>query len=127
MGQENSGARRYQSCGGPAGVLAAACETRLAELIPLSNQNSDDCTPLTVRRIVHDLFADELPIAELDAFAERLHLHLMPPGDLLMITLFFVEHILPHLGEGQGWLARMPRITSARALSRTSSTKIRRK
>ena len=93
-----------QSCGGPAGVLAAACETRLTELIPLSNQNSEDATPLTVRRIVHDLFADDLPITELDAFAERLHLHLMPPGDLLMITLFFVEHILPQLGEGQGWM-----------------------
>ena len=93
-----------QSCGGPAGVLAAACETRLAELIPLSNQNSDDSPPLTVRRIVHDLFADEISLAELDAFAERLHLHLMPPGDLLMITLFFVEHILPQLGEGQGWM-----------------------
>ena len=90
--------------GGPAGVLAAACETRLTELIPTSNQKTEDDTPLTVRRIVHDLFVDDLPTTELEAFAERLHLHLMPPSDLLMIKLFFVEHILPQLGEGQGWM-----------------------
>ena len=93
-----------QSCGGPAGVLAAACETSMTELIPISNQKPEDGTPLTVRRIVHDLFADSLPVTDLDAFAERLHLHLMPPGDLLMITLFFVEHVLPLLGDGQGWM-----------------------
>ncbi len=59
---------------------------------------------MTVHRLARELFAAELPAKELDALAERLHQHIQPSNDLLVLTLFFVEHILPHLGTGPGWL-----------------------
>jgi hypothetical protein len=59
---------------------------------------------LLISQIVRELFTDEIPEAELKALTERLQMHLMPSGDLIMISLFFVEHVLPHLGAGPGWM-----------------------
>jgi hypothetical protein len=89
---------------GASGVLTAACETPVDELLARSSKNGKGSQPLTVHRLVRDLFSSKLPEKELEALAERLHLHIMPPGDLLVLPLFFVEHILPHLGTGPGWL-----------------------
>ncbi len=86
------------------GVLVAACGTPVDELLDHPETSGEATRPLTVHRIVHDMFADKIPEKELDALAERLHLHMMPPGNLLVLPLFFVEHILPHLGTGPGWL-----------------------
>jgi hypothetical protein len=89
---------------GAAGVLAAARGTPVTELLAPTNVSEAITQPLTVHRLVRDLFAAELPEKELEALAERLHLYLMPPGDLLVLPLFFVEHLLPQLGTGPGWL-----------------------
>jgi hypothetical protein len=89
---------------GVAGVLAAACAAPLSELLANAAGQPTDGEPLTVHQLVRDLFSGALPDPELEAAAERLHLHIMPPGDLLVLTLFFVEHILPHLGAGPGWM-----------------------
>ena len=89
---------------GAAGVLAAACETPIDELLEHPGTFREISQSLTVHRLVRDLFSTELPEKELQALGERLHLHIQPPGDLLVLTLFFVEHILPHLGTGPGWL-----------------------
>ena len=86
---------------GVAELLTAACSTPLDELLTAFGESS---VPTTVHRLVRDLFADELPAKELDALAERLHQHIQPSTDLLVLTLFFVEHILPNLGTGPGWL-----------------------
>jgi hypothetical protein len=86
---------------GAAALLAAACETPLDDLLADSGESS---VPMTVHRLARELFAAELPAKELDALAERLHQHIQPSNDLLVLTLFFVEHILPHLGTGPGWL-----------------------
>jgi hypothetical protein len=93
-----------EEAGGPVGVLKLACETPLAELIPTASERIPDDKRMAVSRIVYDLFSDVIPELELKALAERLRAHLMPPGDLLMISLFFVEHVLPHLGAGPGWM-----------------------
>ncbi|MCX6066933.1 MAG: hypothetical protein NT121_14455 [Chloroflexi bacterium] len=97
-------ALHLEEAGGPALVLKKACGTPLTELIPPSAESRADSEPMAVGRIVRDLFAEELPEMELNALAERLRIHLMPPGDLVMISLFFVEHVLPHLGAGPGWM-----------------------
>lgn len=86
---------------GVAALLAAACETPLDELLADSCERS---MPMTVHRLARELFSAELPAKELDALAERLHQHIQPSTDLLVLTLFFVEHILPYLGTGPGWL-----------------------
>jgi hypothetical protein len=86
---------------GIAALLTAACEVPLDELLADTGENS---IPTTVHRLVRELFAADVPGKELDALAERLHQHIQPSSDLLVLTLFFVEHILPHLGTGPGWL-----------------------
>ncbi len=86
---------------GAAGVLRAACETPVTELLA---QPGEAAMPNTVHRLVRELFASELPAKELEAQAERLHQHIQPSTDILVLTHFFVEHILPQLGPGPGWL-----------------------
>lgn len=105
-GPDTSALRRWlmeslENCQDTAGVLVAACEAPVETLLACPGE---DCPPMTVHRLVRELFADELPARELDALAERLHQHIQPSTDLLVLTLFFVEHILPHLGTGPGWL-----------------------
>jgi len=45
-----------------------------------------------------------LPASQLDAFSERLRMHIMPQNDRIVISLFFLEHVLPHLGSGPAWM-----------------------
>jgi hypothetical protein len=97
-------ALHLDEAGGPARVLKQACETPLTELIPVTAESRVDDKPVAVSKIVRDLFAEEIPEMELNALAEQLRIHLMPPGDLVMISLFFVEHVLPYLGAGPGWM-----------------------
>ena len=97
-------AAHIEQCGGPEGVLTAAYETPVETLIPSGAPTPVDDQPLTVRTIVRDLFCSELPREQVDSLAERLQMHLMPPGDLLFITHFFIERILPWLGTGPGWM-----------------------
>jgi len=89
---------------GPEGVLRAACQAPLDDLIPLDAQAPDDALPQTVEALVRDLFADTLPEATCQALAAQLQNHLMPPNDTIHITLFFLEHVLPYLGPGAAWL-----------------------
>ncbi len=86
---------------GVAALLTEACGVPLEDLLADSGESS---IPMTVHRLVRELFASELPTKELDALAECLHQHIQPSSDLLVLTLFFVEYILPHLGTGPGWL-----------------------
>jgi hypothetical protein len=96
-----SGVETYD---GPAGVLAASCETPLNELLSTENKNTKMARPMDVAGIVHGLFEGELPHSQLLAFAERLRMHIMPQNDQIVISLFFLEHILPHLGAGPAWM-----------------------
>ena len=89
---------------GPLGTLAASVETPLQELLSVSPIPLVEGTPQDVLAILRQLFAGELPDAQLMAFAERLRMHIMPQNDQIVISLFFLEHILPHLGAGPAWM-----------------------
>jgi len=72
-------------------------------LIPLEAETAGEA--MTVRRLVFDLFggvdlSDEL----LDSLASAIQNHIMPQNDLIVVRLYFLEHILPHLGAGPGWM-----------------------
>jgi hypothetical protein len=96
--------------GGAEGVLRAAAITSLDELIPLAaQQKDDDDQALTVRALLRDLFKDELADGLLDSLAAALQAHLMPQNDLIVISLFFIEHVLPHLDAGPGWMLTLMR------------------
>jgi hypothetical protein len=94
--------------GGPAGVLSAAAEAPLDSLLPLG-ADGDGSEPSTVRHIIHDLFAGDLPDEKLDALASAIQTHIMPPNDLIVISHFFIEHILPHMGAGPAWMLTLLR------------------
>jgi hypothetical protein len=89
---------------GPAGVLAASCETPLSELFSPQHSTEQPGKPMDVAEILRYLFSGELPAPQLEAFAERLRMHIMPQNDQIVISLFFLEHILPHLGAGPAWM-----------------------
>jgi hypothetical protein len=96
-----SGVETYN---GPAGVLAASCETPLSELFASNQENAPSGRPMDVAEVLRYLFSGELPDSQLLAFAERLRMHIMPQNDQIVISLFFLEHILPHLGAGPAWM-----------------------
>ena len=98
-----------EGMGGPEGVLAAAAETPLEELLPLGTQAQTEDTPETITAILRSLFADMLPAERLETLSTRLHKHIMPDTDRLGMTHFFVEHVLPHLGPGPGWMLTLLR------------------
>jgi hypothetical protein len=89
---------------GVEGVLRAAIVTSLDELLPLEAQPRVGDQALTVRGLLHDLFKGELADGLLDSLASALQSHIMPQNDLIVVSLFFIEHILPHLDAGPGWM-----------------------
>lgn len=89
--------------GGPEKVLRAAAQTPLEQLIPLDAKVAGEA--VTVRRLVLELFGGaELSDELLDSLASAIQNHIMPQNDLIVVTLYFLEHILPHLGAGPGWM-----------------------
>jgi hypothetical protein len=90
--------------GGVEGVLRAAATTALDELIPIDAQQKDDDQALTVRTLLRELFKDDLADGLLDSLASALQAHIMPQNDLIVISLFFIQHVLLHLDAGPGWM-----------------------
>ena len=102
-------ATHIEKHGGAEGVLRAAATTALDELIPLDAQPNDDDQALSVRSLLRELFKDELADGLLDSLASALQAHIMPQNDLIVISLFFIEHVLPHLDAGPGWMLTLLR------------------
>lgn len=92
-------AHHIERYGGAEGVLEAACQAPPDELLSPDGE-AGDFRPLTVHQLIQDIF----PGQDLKGLAERLHLHLMPQRDQIVISLFFLEHILPWLGAGPAWM-----------------------
>lgn len=95
--------------GGPEGVIEAAAETPLDELLPPDTQAQECDVPESVSEILRTLFGVSLPPERMAALATRLNKHIMPDKDRLGVTHFFVEHILPHLSAGPGWMLTLLR------------------
>jgi len=96
-----------QNYGGVESVLRAASEAPLKELIPL---NADTLgKPVTVRALIQNLFGDQLDAKLLDVLAAAIQNHIMPSNDQIKISVFFMEHILAHLGAGPGWVVTLMR------------------
>ena len=98
-----------EQAGGPQAVLQLATQTHFDELLCGTGTTPDDAIPLSVPRIVMDLFAEKLPENQIKALAQQLHHHIMPPNDQIIITHFFVENLLPLLGPGPGWMLTLLR------------------
>ncbi|MBI1793372.1 MAG: hypothetical protein HYR70_04185 [Chloroflexi bacterium] len=93
-----------ESLGGPEAALRAAIETPLDELIPLDAVPAEGEKPVTIRALARELFKDQLDVKLLDSLASAIQNHIMPSSDLIVIPLFFLENILPHLGAGPAWM-----------------------
>ena len=94
--------------GGPEGVLRAAAVAPLDELIPLDG--TEEGEPVTVTKLIQEMFANgELPDKLLDGLASAIQNHIMPQGDLIVVTEYFLKHVLPHLGAGPGWMLSLLR------------------
>ena len=98
-----------ESLGGPEKVIEAAAEMPLGDLLPLNAQTQDGDIPETVVAILRSMFNALLPAERLAALATRLHKRIMSDTDRLGVTHFFVEHILPFLGTGPGWMLTLLR------------------
>ncbi len=97
-------ADHIEAHGGAEGVLRAAVIAPLDDLIPIDAQPKDDDQVLTVRALLRELFKDDLAEGLLDSLASALQAHIMPQNDLIVISLFFIQHVLPHLDAGPGWM-----------------------
>jgi hypothetical protein len=98
-----------EQAGGPQAVLQLATQTHFDELLCGTGTTPDDAIPLSVPRIVLDLFAEKLPENQIKALTQQLHHHIMPPNDQIIITHFFVENLLSLLGPGPGWMLTLLR------------------
>lgn len=98
---------RAAQLGGAEKALRAAADTPVQELIPLEAEAS--ATPVTVRALAREMFGKELDANLLNALASALHNHIMPTSDQIKITLYFMQHILPHLGASAGWMLTLLR------------------
>jgi hypothetical protein len=90
-----------EACGGAQGAVEAACQSPVAELLaddPAAE--AEGFAPMTIAQLLRQMF----PEADLKGQAERLRMHLMPQRDQIVISLFFLEHILPWLGAGAAWV-----------------------
>jgi hypothetical protein len=89
-----------QQSGQTGEVLEAACHTPMEELFA-SGGESGSLPPMTVSQLLREVFPQDTTA---QGYAERLRLHLMPQSDQIVISLFFLEHILPWLKAGAAWV-----------------------
>jgi hypothetical protein len=99
-----------ESAGGPEPVIEVAIAESLDVLLPVDpTTKKDDAGPETIAAILRSLFGETIPAERLATLATRLQKHIMPDNDRVGVTHFFVEHILPHLGAGPGWMLTLLR------------------
>ena len=101
--------KHMETLDGAEAVLRAAIEAPLEELIPEDAEASEGDQPATVRQLVHKLFHGQLDEKLLIALASAIQTHIMVPTDLIVIPVYFLEHVLQHLGAGPGWMLTLLR------------------
>ncbi|GAB4577529.1 MAG: hypothetical protein Fur0022_02600 [Anaerolineales bacterium] len=80
--------------------------------LPKKDSNLNLCRPRTVQQTILELSGvtpqlTEYP--EMVKLAEELASRLMPPKDVLVLSHYFLQHWLPLLGSGPGWLVALLR------------------
>lgn len=95
--------RNIQKSGGAEAVLRAALDAPVEELLA-QDQAQEDGPALTVRGLLAELFRNDLEEGLLESLASGLQTRLMPQNDLIVIPLFFIQQLLPHLDAGPGWM-----------------------
>jgi len=101
-------ASHIEQCGGAEGALRAAVETPLDELIPLDASEAGEA--FTVTKLVRELFGGgDLSNKLLDSLATAIQNRIMPQNDLIVVTEYFLKHVLPHIGTGPGWMLTLLR------------------
>ncbi|WKZ38285.1 MAG: hypothetical protein QY332_10125 [Anaerolineales bacterium] len=91
-----------EAYGGPEGVLRAAADTPMDDLIGNGDGPAEDA--MTVLELVSSLFRSQVEPKLLAVLASNLHRHIIRPRDIIRIPLFFLEYILPALGPSAGYL-----------------------
>jgi len=98
-----------EPCGGLEKAVETAVKIPINELLPLGRRPAEGDEPETVMAILRELFADTIPHDRLALLETCLQNHIMPDNDRIAVTHFFVQHVLPHLGPGPGWLVTLLR------------------
>ena len=101
--------QNVEAAGSPQAVLELAATIPKNELLPDDATTPEGAIPMNVAQIVRECFADQLLGTELKSLAQRLHQHIMPPNDQIIITHFFIENLLPLLGPGPAWMLTLLR------------------
>ena len=101
--------QNVETAGGPKAVLELAVTVQQNVLLPDDATAPKEEIRKNVAQIVVECFAGQLPETELKSLAQRLHHHLMPPNDQIIITHFFIENLLPLLGPGPAWMLTLLR------------------
>lgn len=100
--------QNIETYGGPEGVLRAAVDVPVNELIgDGSAGHSEDA--LTVLELVSSMFGDQIESDTLALLASSLHRHIIPTSDIIRNSIFFLENILPAVGPSAGYLITMMR------------------
>ncbi|BAJ64459.1 DnaA N-terminal domain-containing protein [Anaerolinea thermophila] len=87
------------------GVRSLLERAGLLTLSELEDFEGDEIgRPMSVRQIVHAVAGAQMGREEIEALVAIVQERLMPSGDILMITHFFLEQVLPRLGAGPAWL-----------------------
>lgn len=88
------------------GTLKALWErAKMLTLSELEDFEGDEIgRPMSVRQVVQAVTGERIKREEIDMLVAILQERLMPSGDVLMITHFFLEQVLPRLGAGPAWL-----------------------
>jgi len=101
--------KNVEAAGSPKAVLELATTVPQKTLLPDATKIPDGTIRKNVAQIVRECFSEQLPDTELKSLAQRLHHHIMPPNDQIIITHFFVENLLPLLGPGPAWMLTLLR------------------
>jgi len=101
--------KNIEAAGGPKAVLELAITVPKNVLLPDDATTPEGAIRKNVAQIVRECFAGQLPDEVLKPLAQRLHHHIMPPNDKIIITHFFVENLLPVLGPGPAWMLTLLR------------------
>ncbi|MBC8333215.1 MAG: hypothetical protein H8E28_14640 [Anaerolineae bacterium] len=101
--------QNVETAGGPKEVIELALTISPRALLSDVAVPSDGAIRKTVPQILAELFSEQLSEGELKTLSHRLHYHIMPHNDLIVLTHFFVRNLVSVLGHGPAWMLTLLR------------------